>query len=69
VKSGRVFRAHSIKPFERGRPWLRRTRALCEFNGEKVGCRGVPKLCGRAGETTLEDEKVRKTERSRQEKS
>ena len=40
-----VLRARSIKPFERGRPWLRRTRALCKFNGGKERCRGVPRLC------------------------
>ena len=28
----RCSSAPSIKPFERSRPWLRRTRALCKFN-------------------------------------
>ena len=42
MKAGRGFRARSIKPFERGRPGLRRTRALWKFNGGKERCEGVP---------------------------
>ena len=26
------FCARPVKPFGRGRPWVRRTRALCKFN-------------------------------------
>ncbi len=44
--------ALSIKPLEGSRPWLRRTRALCKFNGGKVRCRGTPGLCGEAQKTT-----------------
>jgi len=69
VKAGTVFGARSIKLFERSRPWMRRTRPLWEFNGGKVGCRGAPKLCGRARRTTLEDEKVTKTQNSCEENS
>jgi outer membrane protein assembly factor BamD (BamD/ComL family) len=32
VAAGGLFCAHSVKPFGRGRPWLRWTRALCKFN-------------------------------------
>jgi hypothetical protein len=45
VEAGKDFRARSIKPFERGRPGLRQTRALWEFNRGKERCEGVPWLC------------------------
>ena len=45
VNAGRGLRARSIKPFERSRPWLRRTRALCKFNCGKERCEGAPELC------------------------
>ena len=45
---GGLLRAPSIKPFERGRPWLRRTRVLWKFNCGKKRCEGVPRLCGNA---------------------
>ena len=39
-----VLCARSIKPFEGGRPGLRRTRALCKFNCGKKRCRSAPRL-------------------------
>jgi hypothetical protein len=47
VNTGRELCARSIKPFERGRPWLRRTRVLWKFNGGKKRCIGVRRLCRR----------------------
>jgi len=38
----------SIHRLEGSRPRLRRTRALCKFNGGKVGRGRAPKLCGEA---------------------
>ena len=32
VNGGKEFRARPVKPFGRGRPWVRWTRALCKFN-------------------------------------
>jgi hypothetical protein len=32
VNGGEELRARPVKPFGRGRPWVRRTRALCKFN-------------------------------------
>ena len=58
VKAGRVLDARSIKPFERSRPWLRRTRALCKFNGGKVQCGDPPELRDRAQQASLGEEKV-----------
>jgi len=40
AESGVVLCARSIKPFERSRPWLRRTRALWELNGWEERCGG-----------------------------
>jgi hypothetical protein len=52
-----VFRARPINPLERGRPWLRRTRALCKFNCGKEGCKGPPELCSSAQRhDTIHDE-------------
>ena len=45
---GRVLRARPVNPLERGRPWLRRTRALCKFNSGKEQCEGPPELCSSA---------------------
>src|SRR5262249_655978 len=42
------LRARQINPLERGRPWLRRTRALCKFNCGKERCEGPPELCSSA---------------------
>jgi hypothetical protein len=50
VKLGRMLCARSIKPLERGRPWLQRTRVLCKFNCGKERCEGAPRLCDRAGQ-------------------
>ena len=58
VKAGTVLGARSIKPFERSRPWLRRTRALCKFNGGKVQCGDPPELRDRAQQASLGEEKV-----------
>jgi site-specific DNA recombinase len=44
--------ARSIKPLERGRPWLRRTRALWRLNGRRQRCGRRPGLCGRARQKT-----------------
>jgi hypothetical protein len=41
----RCVRALSIQRLEGSRPRLRRTRALCKFNGRKERCRGAPRLC------------------------
>ncbi len=49
---GIVLRARSIKPSERDRPWLRRTRVLWEFNRGKKGCEGARELCGKAQRMT-----------------
>jgi hypothetical protein len=35
VNAGGELCAHPVKPFGRGRPWLRWTRALCKFNRGK----------------------------------
>jgi hypothetical protein len=32
VNEGEELLARPVKPFGGGRPWLRRTRALCKFN-------------------------------------
>src|SRR6266849_9511039 len=32
VNGGEELRARPVNPFGGGRPWLRRTRALCKFN-------------------------------------
>ena len=32
VNGGKEFRARPVKPFGRGRPWVRWMRALCKFN-------------------------------------
>ena len=36
VNGGEELCARPVKPFGRGRPWLRWTRALCKFNGGKA---------------------------------
>ena len=53
----RVLCARAIKPFERGRSGLRRTRALCKFNCGKERCRGVRRLGRGAQLITREFEK------------
>ena len=42
----------SPKPFERGRPWLRQTRALCKFNV------GMEPSCGLRGQSRSRDTMV-----------
>ena len=37
MKAGREFRARPVKPFERGRPCLRRTRAYANSKLERSG--------------------------------
>src|SRR5216684_8843842 len=51
MRRARCSGALSIHRLEGSRPRLRRTRALCKFNGGKVGRRGAPKLCGEAQRT------------------
>ena len=46
--------ALSIKPFERSRPWLRRTRALWGFNKAMCGCGGALRVCGRVATDDVE---------------
>ena len=47
VGAGSAFRARLIKPFERGRPSLRQTRALWKFKGGKERRADVARLlCG-----------------------
>ncbi len=58
AKLHEVLCARSIKPFERSRPWLRWTRALCKFNGGKVQCGDPPELRDRAQQASLGEEKV-----------
>jgi hypothetical protein len=41
VRVGMVLFARSIKPLERSRPWLRRTRALMEIEWGKTAVRSV----------------------------
>jgi len=52
VEAGTVFFARSIQPFERGRPWLRRTRALWGLNGGEEQRGGELDLRGGAERTT-----------------
>jgi hypothetical protein len=52
AKLGEALCARSIKPLERSRPWLRRTRALWKFNVGKMRGRGAPRLCGGVQKTT-----------------
>src|ERR1019366_9540557 len=59
VKAGTILCARSIKPFERSRPWLRRTRSLWKFNGGKMRCGDAPELRDRAEQATVGEEKVR----------
>jgi hypothetical protein len=61
--------ARSIKPLEGSRPWLRRTRALCKFNGGEMKCWDAPRLCGGARQTTTRDEKARKAQNRHEEKA
>ena len=49
----RCVRALSIQRLEGSRPRLRRTRALCKFNGGKERRRVVPRLCCRARHVTV----------------
>ena len=58
VKAGRGLRARPIQPFGRGRPWLRRTRALCKFNRVKERCGGVRGLWLREPDATPCAEKL-----------
>jgi hypothetical protein len=46
------FCARSVKPFGGGRPWLRRTRALCKFNNGEKRSRGPRRLCCQAQNRT-----------------
>ena len=59
VKGGTVVGARSIKPFERSRPWLRRTRPLWKFNGGKMRCGDAPEVRDRAEQATVAKEEVR----------
>src|SRR5271168_2940441 len=52
VNGGEELCARPVKPFGRGRPWLRRTRALCKFNGGKERCWSARRLCHRAQHLT-----------------
>src|SRR5579859_4056210 len=45
--------ALSIQRLEGSRPRLRRTRALCKFNGGKEQRRTAPRLCRRARHVTV----------------
>jgi hypothetical protein len=48
--------ALSVKPFERSRSRLRRTRALWRFNGAKSRFGGASRVCGGARLTTWGEE-------------
>src|SRR5882724_1500734 len=50
--------ALSIQRLEGSRPRLRRTRALCKFNGGKERRRTVPRLCRRARHVTVRARKL-----------
>src|SRR5260370_23051641 len=62
VSEARAGKAHararcvcalSIQRLEGSRPRLRRTRALCKFNGVKEQRRTAPRLCGKARHVTV----------------
>jgi hypothetical protein len=61
--------ARSIKPFERGRPCLRRTRALCKFNGGKVSVEIRRGCAAGHGRRHRERKEVTKAHDSREEKT
>jgi hypothetical protein len=49
---GEGLLARPVKPFGGGRPWLRRTRALCKFNDGEKRSRGPRRLCCQLQNTT-----------------
>src|SRR5260370_40015577 len=61
----RFSRARSMRLWEGSLRWLVRTRALCILNCEKVRCPDARRLCGRARQTTPEDEKGNEESRER----
>ena len=69
VKVGVLLFARSIKPQERSRLCLRRTRALWRWNGGRQRCGVSPRLCSRARQSRAGGGELVSTEKYRWEKS